>query len=434
MPDAPSPRLRDAMRQRTYQLRERLRPQQVRAPSLDALNFLVADVRGALGPYVTVYLAGDQHWAVATVGLVMTLGGWLGLLAQTPLGWLLDNTNRKRGLLLFALLVLAIGATTIALLPSFWPVLIANALMQIVSGIFEPAIAALTVGLFARAALTSRMGRNAAFARLGNLIVAASAAALGWLFSPRAVFLQVPVFALAAAAVVLTIPHHKIDMRRARGLNSQPEENGQPAGWSLLLHSRPLLIFGICSLLFEFVGAPLLTLVAQRLVVTGQGSSSLMTSACVMAAQAGMLLAALVIGRKADEWGHRWLLLTGLAIIPVQAVLTTLRGDLPWLLGLQFAGGFGTGLFSGLTPILLADVMQGTGRYNLSQGLVATLRSLGAASSGLAAELIVGRFGYNAAFLGCAGLAVAGLVLLWFGMPETVHRPEKADLAQGAPA
>jgi MFS family permease len=429
-PEAPMPR-RLAVMQRARHVRERLRSQRVRAPSLDALNFLVADVRGALGPYVIVYLVADHHWSVGTVGLVATLGGWLTLLTQTPLGTVLDTTSRKRGLLLVALLILGIGAAAITLWPEFWPVLIANAGMQIVSGIFDPAIAALTVGLFTREALTRRMGRNAAFARLGNLTVAGMAAALGWLFSPRAVFLQVPFFATAAALAVLTIPHHKIDLRRARGLKAEETESA-PANWKVLLTSRPLLIFGLCSLLFEFAAAPLVTLVGQKLAVTGLGSSSLMTSACVMASQAGMLPAAMAVGWKADEWGHRRLLLVGFAILPRQAVLTTFRGDLACLLPLQFVGGVGTGLFSALTPLLLADAMHGTGRYNTSQGAVATLCSLGVASSGIAAEFIVGRFGYNAAFLGCGAVATMALALLWFGMPETVQQPEKASAAAHA--
>jgi hypothetical protein len=30
--------------------------------SLDWLNFLLADVRGGLGPYVSVYLLTEAHW------------------------------------------------------------------------------------------------------------------------------------------------------------------------------------------------------------------------------------------------------------------------------------------------------------------------------------------------------------------------------------
>ena len=54
--------------------------------SLDAINFLLSDVRGALGPYLNVFLVTQQHWSQAEVGLVTALGGWLGLAVQTPVG------------------------------------------------------------------------------------------------------------------------------------------------------------------------------------------------------------------------------------------------------------------------------------------------------------------------------------------------------------
>ena len=31
--------------------------------SLDLLNFLLADVRGALGPFLNVFLVTEQHWS-----------------------------------------------------------------------------------------------------------------------------------------------------------------------------------------------------------------------------------------------------------------------------------------------------------------------------------------------------------------------------------
>ena len=31
--------------------------------SLDAVNFLLSDVRGALGPYLNVFLVTQQHWS-----------------------------------------------------------------------------------------------------------------------------------------------------------------------------------------------------------------------------------------------------------------------------------------------------------------------------------------------------------------------------------
>jgi hypothetical protein len=50
-----------------------------------------------------------------------------------------------------------------------------------------------------------------------------------------------------------------------------------------------------------------------------------------------------------------------------------------------------------LTPLVVADLMRGTGHYNLALGFVATAQGIGASLSGLEAGLIVDHFSYNAA-------------------------------------
>ena len=50
--------------------------------SLDALNFLSADVRNALGPFVNVYLVTDRHWSQTEFGLVATASGLLGIILE----------------------------------------------------------------------------------------------------------------------------------------------------------------------------------------------------------------------------------------------------------------------------------------------------------------------------------------------------------------
>jgi MFS family permease len=399
-------------------VRERLTPQTLRAPSLDWLNFLVADVRGGLGPYVVVYLVTHQGWSPTSVGVVTTLGGWVGLAAQTPIGAWLDRTNRKRAAILWALLVLTAGALIIAFIPGFWPVLVANAAMQVVSGVFEPAIAALTVGLVGREVLTARMGRNAAWSRAGNIAVAVMSAAAAQLFSARAVFLQVPFIAVLTAIAAITLPYGKMDLRRARGLESGEGHEEGPQGWMQLLRCRPLLVFGAASFLYELADAPLLTLVGQKLGAGNQGQGIVMTSALIIASQAGMLAASILVGKRADKLGHRWLMVASFLMLPVQGVLTAIWNAPPWLIGLQIYGGVSSGIFAALTPIWLAEVTRGTGRYNLSQGMMATMRALGVSSSGLASELLVDHMGYGAAFIGCAIIAGAAAALLWAGLPE----------------
>lgn len=390
--------------------------------SLDAVNFLLADVRGALGPYLNVFLVTQRHWTQAETGFVTMISGLLGLAAQTPIGAAIDETRAKRGVIVVALGVLSLGAVTIFALPSFWPVLAANSLIAVVGDVFGPAVAALTLGLYARQALARRMGRNSAFDHAGNVVIALVAGAVGYAFSQRAVFLLVPVFAVLAGFALLTIPPKAIDPDRARDLDRETaniERGAAPAGYGVLFKTRPLVIFGLCVMLFHFANAPLLPLVGQKLAAAHPQAATAMMSACIVAAQLVMLPIALLVGRKADSWGRKPLFLAGFGILPIRAVLYTFSNNAGWLVGVQLLDGVGAGVFGALTPLVIADIMRGTGRYNLAQGAIATVQGIGASVSGLVAGAIVDHFGYRPAFLALAAVAAIALIVLAVAMPET---------------
>jgi len=393
--------------------------------SLDAVNFLLADVRGALGPYLNVFLVTQQHWSQSEVGLVTTIGGLIGLSVQTPIGAAIDETHAKRGAIVLALAVLSAGAIVIFAVPRFWPVVIANSLMAVVGDVFGPAVAALTLGLFLRRQLARRMGRNSAFDHAGNVAIAVAAGAVGYVFSQRAVFLLVPVFSVLAAMAVLSIPPAAINHDRARdmgGGNGGADGPARAAGYASLLRCRPLLIFAVCVMLFHLANAALLPLVGQKLAAAHPREATAMMSACIVAAQMVMLPIALLVGRTADSWGRKPLFLAGFAVLPLRAVLYTLSNNSSWLIGVQVLDGVGAGIFGALTPLVIADIMRGTGRYNLAQGAIATVQGVGASLSGLAAGVIVDHFGYSAAFLAAGGAALVALVIFALGMPETAER------------
>jgi MFS family permease len=392
--------------------------------SLDAINFLLADVRGALGPYLNVFLVTQQHWSQSQVGVVTTISGLLGLAVQTPIGAAIDETRAKRGAMVLALAVLGVGAIIIFAWPSFWPVLFANSLMAIVGDVFGPAVAALTLGLYARKQLARRMGRNSAFDHAGNVGIAVVAAAVGYAFSQRAVFLLVPIFAVLASIAVLSIPAKAIDYNRARDLDGERDgaaSAAKPADYGILFKSRSLVVFGLCVMLFHLANAALLPLVGQKLAAAYPEEATAMMSACIIAAQAVMLPIALLVGRTADSWGRKPLFLAGFAILPVRAVLYTLSDNSFWLVGVQVLDGVGAGIFGALTPLVIADIMRGTGRYNLAQGAIATVQGIGASLSGLAAGVIVDRFGYSVAFLTLGAAALVAAIIFALLMPETAE-------------
>jgi len=391
-----------------------------RPASLDAVNFLLADVRGALGPFLNVFLITQQHWSQAGVGWVTTLSGLIGLAFQTPIGAVIDRTHAKRAIVVLSLAAIALGAVAIFVAPSFWPVLIANGLMAVAGDVLGPAVAAITLGLVARRVLARQLGRNSAFDHAGNVAIAVAAGLVGWAFGQRSVFLLVPVFGAMAATAVLSIPGDAIDHDRARGSAATNDRGADaPAGWRLLLASRPLVVFAVSAMLFHFANAPLLPLVGQKLATANPTYATAMMSACIVAAQLIMLPIALFVGRTADRLGRKPILLAGFGILPIRAVLYTLSDDSAWLIAVQLLDGVGAGIFGALTPLILADLTRGTGRFNLAQGAVATVQGIGASCSGLAAGLIVDHFGYGPAFLGAGAVAAIAFALLLLAMPET---------------
>src|SRR5712691_12820780 len=140
--------------------------------ALDLVNFFLADVRGAFGPYLGVFLVTQQHWNQAAVGFIVTIGGLAGLAVHAPWGALIDAARCKRALIITGLTVLALGAMAVAWWPSFAVVMTAQTVMAVAGAGFGPAVAAMTLGLCPPHALAWRLGRNAAWDHAGNVTIA----------------------------------------------------------------------------------------------------------------------------------------------------------------------------------------------------------------------------------------------------------------------
>ena len=52
--------------------------------TLDWLDFFLADVRGGLGPYVSVFLLTEAQWNQAQIGAVLTVSGLIGISLHIP--------------------------------------------------------------------------------------------------------------------------------------------------------------------------------------------------------------------------------------------------------------------------------------------------------------------------------------------------------------
>jgi MFS family permease len=390
-----------------------------RNAALDWLNFLLADVRGGLGPYVSVFLLTEAGWDQATIGLVLTISGLIGIAMHAPIGALIDTTRAKRGLIVAGIVALSGCAIAIAWLPIVPVVFAADVTMAILGAVFAPVVAAITLGLVDQNELPARLGRNAAFDRTGNLFVAAVAAAVGTVFGQRAVFYLVPLFGVWTVWLVLSIPSHTIDHERARGwTQTGARRHHEASSWRVLLTYKPLLILAAVASLFHLANAAMLPLVSQKLALGHPGQEAALTSGAIIVGQLVMIPASLLVAR-AGRIGRKSLLLTAIAALVLRGVLFTLSGHAAWLIAVQVLDGIGIGLFDALLPLILADIMRGTGRYNVARGLVGTVQGIGGSVSQAAGGLAVMWAGYDVAFLLLAGLALIPFLLVLVAMPET---------------
>jgi MFS family permease len=83
-----------------------------------------------------------------------------------------------------------------------------------------------------------------------------------------------------------------------------------------------------------------------------------------------------------------------------------------------------------MVPLVVADLMRGNGGYNLAFGAIDTAQGIGASLSGLAAGLIVGHFGYDAAFVTSGTVAFVAPVVLVFALPETAASLQLVEAAR----
>jgi hypothetical protein len=91
-----------------------------------------------------------------------------------------------------------------------------------------------------------------------------------------------------------------------------------------------------------------------------------------------------------------------------------------FLVGVQVLGGLTAAVIGILSPLIVADVTRGTGRYNFSLGAVGMIAGIGATTSTTAIGFVTQSFGFTVGFLALAIVAALGLASVWWMMPETV--------------
>jgi MFS family permease len=222
-----------------------------------------------------------------------------------------------------------------------------------------------------------------------------------------------------ALLVLRWISSREIDPERAHGGPPEPRAGTLPADLLKLARMRPLIIFAGCVMLFHFANAAMLPLMGGVLTTRSSDWATILIAACIVGPQLIVALFSPWVGRKAQTWGRRPLLLAAFASLPLRGLLFATVTNPYLLVATQLLDGVAAAVLAVMVPLVIADVTRGTGHFNLGQGIIGTTVGIGASVSTTYAGYLSDHFGSAISFLGLAVVAIIGFFVLWALMPET---------------
>ncbi|SAL87520.1 major facilitator transporter [Caballeronia arvi] len=402
--------------------------------ALDWLNFFVANVQTGFGPFIASYLAANK-WTQGEIGLMLSVGTISAMASQLPAGALVDAMRNKKFAALSAIVAIIVSALLLAASPTFVPVFAAEVLHGFASCMLVPAMAAISLALVSRADLGDRLGRNARWASIGSALTAALMGAFGEYLSLRSVFFLTAALALPAI-VALRMIHYDIPAAVPRMPTGKPKmtpEGEERESLRELLKDRRLLIFAACVVLFHLSNAAMLNLAAGEVTAHMGDNVQLVIAACIIVPQFIVAAMSPWVGRQAQKWGRRPVLILGFCALPVRAILFAGVSSPYLLVPVQMLDGISAAVFGVMLPLIAADVAGGRGHYNLTIGFFGLAAGVGATLSTAAAGFAADRFGTAMSFFGLAGAGALAVAMVWLAMPETRGAHEVKDEAAKPP-
>lgn len=396
--------------------------------ALDWLNFFVANVQTGFGPFIASYLA-SHKWTQGEIGLALSVGTISAMVSQVPGGAAVDALRNKKAAAAWAIIAIILSAVLLASSPTVVPVMAAEVFHGFASCMLVPAMAALALALVGRQNLGDRLGRNARWASIGSAVAAGLMGLCGEYVSPRAVFWLTAALALPALVALAMIEYDKHANAPKPPKNAKADKATKAASPPFadepretifdLLRDKRMLTFAACVVLFHLSNAAMLNLAAGE-VTAGMGDNvQLVIAACIIVPQAIVALMSPWVGRTAQHWGRRPVLILGFSALPLRALLFAAVGNPYLLVPVQMLDGLSAAVFGVMLPLIAADVAGGKGRYNLCIGLFGLSAGIGATLSTALAGFVADHFGNTVSFLGLASAGAAAVLMVWLIMPET---------------
>jgi MFS family permease len=241
------------------------------------------------------------------------------------------------------------------------------------------------------------------------------------------VFLVTAILLIPTLLALSRIRPAEVDPDRAHGGPVPLKTDHAPADVRTIVRKRPLLILAGCALLFHLANGSMLPLMGSVVTMRSSEWATVLIAACIVVPQVVVALLSPWVGRHAQIWGRLPFLRIAFAALVFRGMLFAVVTDPYLLVAVQVLDGITAASLGVMVPLMIADIMRGTGRFNLAQGIVGTAVGVGASISPTLAGYLSDHFGSSVAFFGLAVIAAVAFTAVWALMPETRTNDTRAD-------
>jgi len=376
-------------------------------------------------PFLPLYL-GQRGMSDIEIGFVSTLAALVSLL-QFPVGVLSDRSRTQKPFLIVALVILLVVTILLNVVDNlFWlgVLVIFFAENGICRSVIESLSGAAVTALCPPDKVATELGWLRLWRPTGIVLVALVG---GWWAESHGIESIIPALvAFQTVAFFLSFlirgKRHSVDLN-----SSEPDEQSSPSPTKAHRFFDPtLMAFVALMILFHVCNAPggvYLGLFMHREI---QASESHLSYAFVASMIAWMLVV-VPIGKLADHWGRRPLLIAGWGVMAARLGLLSIAHRPTEIIAIQVLDGISGGIFAVMAATWVTDWLGDHRKAGESQVIVGTSLVLGSAIGPAISGVLVGMVGYRGLFVLLAGVGTLATLLLALLIPETLKRKDLRD-------
>jgi MFS family permease len=249
---------------------------------------------------------------------------------------------------------------------------------------------------------------------------------IAYYYSNQAIFFLTAALGVPTLVALAHIRSADIDPEMARGGAPSSESGARSDASAGLFRNGPLLIFASSILLFQLSNAALLPIMAGSLTTRAPQWATVVIAICILAPQFVVALIGPRVGRTAQSWGRRPLLMLCFVPLCVRSAVFAVSHDPSVIVVAQLLDGISAAGLGVLVPLVIADTTRGTGHFNFAQGVIGVAVGIGASLGTTIAGYIADMFGDAVVFWFLGSVGAFGLLLVLALMPETREAPAAA--------